>query len=404
MQYYLRRREEALNRIQSKIGQNTRILELSDDPIAASHAVRYESYLARLERFEKNTRYASEHYNLTYGYLNEANEILQKVRELSVAGANGTYAKEDLKNIAVEVNELLKELAALSNAVGPDSKQLFAGDKAFTEPFRLVEGTVEGGGEQMVLRVEYRGAGASRKTEISDRTYAELGMSGGEVFWAEKMQILSTVDATDYRVNGNGAFYIDGVEIPVTTGDTLPAIIAKINDSPAPVKAYIDIETRGLALEGTNAHLIKMEDKAGSVNVLRDLGIIRGNAENDAPNWSDSARVYGGSMFDMVIRVRDALLRGDQDFIGSQGIGGMDLALGNLGARIAQIGSREERVDMAWSRLNREIPDVAASLNRESGLDFADAAMELGMLDFAHRAALQTAAKILPPTLLDFLR
>jgi flagellar hook-associated protein 3 FlgL len=82
----------------------------------------------------------------------------------------------------------------------------------------------------------------------------------------------------------------------------------------------------------------------------------------------------------------------------------MDLALGNLGARIAQVGSREERVDMAWSRLNQEIPAVTASLGRESSLDFADAAMELGMMDFAHRAALQTAAKILPPTLLDFLR
>jgi len=52
-QFYLRRHEEKLAKIQSQIGSQSRIQELRDDPLAASHAVRYESYLARLERFEK---------------------------------------------------------------------------------------------------------------------------------------------------------------------------------------------------------------------------------------------------------------------------------------------------------------------------------------------------------------
>jgi len=62
-------------------------------------------------------------------------------------------------------------------------------------------------------------------------------------------------------VRENGAFYIDGVEIQVNIGDTLPSIVAKINDSAAPVKAYIDMDTRGLVLEGTNAHLIRAKTK-----------------------------------------------------------------------------------------------------------------------------------------------
>ena len=404
MQFYLRRQEEGLSKIQSQIASENRIQELRDDPLAASHAVRYESYLARLERFEKNTLYAKDHYNVAYSYLNEANSILQRVRELAVQGANGTYSAEDLKLMGVEVNELVKELVALSNSVGPDGKQLFAGDKAFTEPFRIVEGMVQGGGENMVVGVEYRGAGASRKTEITDHTYADLDIGGGEAFWAEKMQVFSDVDATDYRVNENGSFFLDGVEIPVAPGDTLPAIVAKINDSPAPVKAYIDPETRGLTLEGTNPHLIRAEDRVGGAAVLRDLGIIRGNMENNAPNWSNAARVSGGSMFDMALRLRDAMFRGDQDFIGSQGIAGMDLAMGNLNARIADVGSRQERVETAWVRLNQEIPDVANGLARESSVNIADAATDLKMMDFAHKASLQTAARILPTTLLDFLR
>ncbi|GHT93170.1 flagellar hook-associated protein FlgL [Spirochaetia bacterium] len=403
MQYYLRRQEEGLNNIQSKIAGQTKILELRDDPLAASHAVRYESYLARLERFEKNTLYARDHYQVTHDYLYATTDVLHRIRDLSVQGANGIYTPDDMKLMASEVNELIKELVSLSNSTGPDGKQVFAGDKAFTEPFRAVEGTVPGGGESMVVRVEYRGAGASRKTEVTDGVYSELDIGGGEAFWAEKMQIMSTVDATDYRTAADGAFFVDGVEIPVNTGDTLHAIVAKINDSPAPVKAYVDPETRGLALEGTNAHLIRMEDRQGS-NVLQELGITRGNTETNAPNWANGARVSGGSVFDMAIRLRDALYRGDQDFVGSQGIGGIDLALNNVTARLADISSRSERAEMTWKRLNQEIPNITAQLSREIGLDFATAAMELAQMDFAHKASLQVAAKILPTTLLDFLR
>ncbi|GHU67196.1 flagellar hook-associated protein FlgL [Spirochaetia bacterium] len=403
IQYRLRRQEEGLSKVNSQIATQKRILNLRDDPLAASHAVRYESYLARLERFEQNTLYARDHYRQQDIYMQQATDVMQKIRELSVQGANGIYTKDDMRNMAVEVNELLKELVSISNSVGPDGNRMFAGDKAFTEPFRIVEGTVQGGGESMVVNVEYRGAGPARNAEITDQTYAQLDIGGGEAFWAERMQIFSTTDATDWRASAAGAFYVDGREIPVTAGDTLPAIVAKINESSAPVKAYIDPDSHGLTLEGTNPHLIRLEDKQGS-RTLEELGVIQFNNDPSAPNWHAGARVSGGSSFDMVLRLRDGLFRGDQDFVGSQGIGGIDLALQNFETRLTEIGSRQERADQAWERLNQEIPNTASYIAREAQINMADAATDLAMMDFAHRAALQAAAKIVPPTLLDFLR
>jgi len=403
-QFYLRRQEERVNNIENQIGTNNRIHRLRDDPLAASHAVRYESYLTRLNRFEENTKKAKEHLDNTHDYLYETTNILQRVRELAVTGANGNYSPDDQKIMAMEVNELLKELVKISNATGPDTRQLFAGDKVFTEPFRLVEGTVEGGEDTVIKRVEYRGTGPSRKVEIGDNMFLDIDLGGDEAFWAERMQVFSTTDATDYRVQAQGGFFIDGVEIGVNIGDTLPSIVAKINDSPAPVKAYIDPISRGLVVEGTSAHLIRMEDKEGGATVLRDLGLISGNLQNNAPNWANTARVYGGSMFDMVIRLRDGLYRGDQEFVGSQGIGGIDLALNNVTMRLADVSSRKERADFAWQRINAQIPNVSNMLGRETGVDLADAMTNLKMAQLAHQASLQTAAKILPPTLLDFLR
>jgi len=403
MQYYLKRQEDAIANLTNQVTSGNKLNQLRNDPLAATHAVRYESYLARLERFENNTLYAKDHFNQIDIYLQRAVDVMQRIRELAVTGANGIYNKEDTRNMAGEVNELLKELVSISNAVGPDGKQLFAGEKAFTEPFRIVEGTVEGGGETLVVNVEYRGAGPARKAEISERTYTELDIGGGEAFWAERMQIFSGVNASAWRSAQDGAFYVDGYEIPVRTGDTLPAVVAKINESGAPVKASVDPETRGLLLTGTNPHLIRVEDKQGS-RTMEELGIIEANNDPSAPNWSPDARVAGGSLFDMVIRLRDAMYRGDQNFIGGLGIGGIDLALNNLETRLTDIGSRQERAMMTWMRLNDEIPNVETMLAREASVNMITAATDLNMMQFAHTAALQTAAKIIPPTLLDFLR
>lgn len=403
IQFRLRRQESDLASLQAKIAGQTKIQELRDDPLGASHAVRYESYLARLGRFENNALYAKDHFKISDGHLRHAQDVMQRIRELAVQGANGTYAGEDLRYMAVEVNELLKELVQISNALGPDGKRLFAGDKAFTEPFRAVEGTVFGGGESMIVRVEYQGSGAARRAEVAENAFSNLDLSGGEAFWAERMQITSTTDATAYRAVAEGAIFVDGYRVDVAPGDTVHGIAAKINESAAPVKAFVDPVTKGLALEGTNAHLIRLEDAQGS-SILTDLGILRTSTAPGAPLWHPSAKVSGGSAFDMVIRLRDALFSGDTESVGSRGIAGLDLALGNIGERLADIGSRQERVELTWKRINEEIPDVTANLARVSSLDFAQAATDLGMLEFARKAALQTAAKVIQPTLLDFLR
>jgi flagellar hook-associated protein 3 FlgL len=403
VQYRLRRKEEGIAGIKSQIEEGTRLHELRDDPYAASHAVRYDSYIARLQRFEKNTMDAKLDFEFTGGYLSQANDIMQRIRELAVQGANGTYSPEETRIMGNEVNELLKELVSIANATDKEGLRLFAGDKGFTEPFRIVEGSVDGIGEAAMIRAEYRGAGASRRQEITDRTYIKMDISGGEVFWAEKMQIASTNNAENYQAPAETSMFIDGIEIPVNQGDNVLAIAQKINDSAAPVKAYLDPQTRGLVIEGTEPHLIRMEDAQNST-VLQDLGLIKQVSEEGAPNFANSARVTGGSMFDVVIGLRDALLRGDQMYVGGQGLGGIDQAMANLRTRMSDMGSRSERVQSTWQRLNMEIFNVTGSLDQAAGLDLASAALELGMMDMAHKAALQTAARILPPTLLDFLR
>ncbi|MBO4732539.1 MAG: flagellar biosynthesis protein FlgL, partial [Spirochaetaceae bacterium] len=120
IQYNMRLQESKLNKANNKMGSQERIQQLRDDPVAAGHLVRYKSYSTRLQTFEKNAQKIADNYSVTEGYINQSLQIMQRVRELAVTSAHGTYSKEDLRNMSTEVDELLKELLVNANATGPE--------------------------------------------------------------------------------------------------------------------------------------------------------------------------------------------------------------------------------------------------------------------------------------------
>ena len=114
VQYRLRNHESKLNTVNNQLGSQRRIQQLRDDPIAAGHLVRYQSFKGRIDTFETNAQTVTERLTFREGYMNDSLQIMQRVRELAVAGANGTYTKEDLGNMAGEVDNIGIAVKSLS--------------------------------------------------------------------------------------------------------------------------------------------------------------------------------------------------------------------------------------------------------------------------------------------------
>ena len=110
MQYYARLRESQLNNVQNQIASQSRIQELRDDPAAAAHSTRYSSYLNRLKRYSENIEYAQNRHRETEVYMQETVNILHRVRELAIQGANGTYTLDDQRALAMVFNKILNQL------------------------------------------------------------------------------------------------------------------------------------------------------------------------------------------------------------------------------------------------------------------------------------------------------
>jgi flagellar hook-associated protein 3 FlgL len=409
MQFWTRRRERDMATAETKMARQTRIENLRDDPLAAARAVRYDSVGVRLERYEKNAAWADDQYKVTEGYVRQTIDVAQRLREIAVQGANGTFTKEDQKYMAQEVDQLLGEMVSMANARGPDGSFIFSGDKSRTQPFREISGTAPGAAGEVLVGVQYLGAQGGPSAEVSEGDYMPLSPGGSDVFWAERQQAVSGFDARDWRAAADSTILVDGVGIGIKAGDNVYAVAAKINDSGAAVKASIDPRSFSLSLETTTAHQLRLEDLPAAAGApdgggaLKELGLLSGIGK--APdNWAPSARVSGGSLFDVAIRLRDSLNRGDVLETGGAALAGMDAGMDNLNRRVAEIGARSQRLQAVESRLNREIPDTAKLASEETDLDLTKAITDYKMLDYAHKASLGFSGRLFSRSLLDFLR
>jgi len=414
MQFWLRRREREMASLETKMARQSRIENLRDDPLAAARAVRYDSAGLRLQRYEKNALAAGDQYRVAEDYVRQAIDVTQRLREIAVQGANGVYTKEDQKYMAQEVDELLSELVSLANSRGPDGGYLFSGSKSKTEPFRSIEGSAPGAAGSVLVGLQYLGAPGGPEAEVSEGESIPLALNGADIFWAEEQQAISTTDARDWRAAEDAIFLVDGKSVQVKAGDNVYAVVAKINDSGAAVKASIDPRTFSLSLETTIPHQMRVEDAparegepaaagAPAGTVLKELGLVAQTGK--APdNWAPGARVAGGSLFDAAIRLRDSLNKGDIFETGGAALASIDGGLQNLSRRVAEIGSRCERLESVASRLNREIPDMAKLESQEADIDMASAITDYRMLEYARNASLGLAGRLFPKTLLDFLR
>lgn len=403
MQYHMKLRQWKMNKMQNKMAEQTRIQELRDDPAAAAHSSRYKSYTMRLEKYSKNIEFVESKHRLSESYMQESLDILHRVREIAVQGSNGIYGKDEYYAMATEVNQLLEEAISLSNAKGGDGTTLFAGSKTGTDAFKKLEGHVKGIEGRVVTQVMYDGNIAQNQVEISDGNSIPANIPGNTVFWAEQQQIFSSTNALDYQVPEDTSFVIDGVEIGVTQGDNIHNIISKINNADVAVKADLDPVRNSIVLQTSVSHQIWMEEQPGST-VLQDLGLTVESGVDPPHNIAPSAQVFGGSVFDTIIQLRDNLYQGDTESIGSRGLKGIDTAMSNMLHKIAEVGSYGERIQIVGQRVASETLEMTARDSKLTDIDMAEAAMNLKMLETTHSAALKTAARIIQPTLLDFLR
>ncbi len=404
----LGRHQTEMDRSQNTLSTGRSVELPRDNPIAATNQMLYRTRLTEIDQYRQNIDESRSKLNEVDTALQSALRIFQRLRVLAVQGAHGIYSNFERKEAAAsEINELLEEIVTIANSRGATGKPIFGGYETGTEetpdPFVAIYQTLTAGNQgDAMTGVEYRGNIGRVLREVATGEYMEVNVPGNQVFWATNQVLTSNRDTADYKSETNQTIRIDGKEISISAGDTIDTIIEKINNAGLSLRASKGIRDN-LVLETTTPHQIWLED-VGSGTVLRDLGLINPDYQNPPNNFDPTVTVDGMSIFEMVIQLRDDLVRGDQEVVGGRDLGLIDMALDNILRHVSTVGARQNRVDELARRAEYEKTNVTEMLASNEGIDYAESIMNFRWLESVHQYALAVGARTIRPTLMDFLR
>lgn len=101
---------EGLQKSLERLSSGKRINRASDDAAGLAISQKMEAQIRGLRQASRNSLDGVSLIQTAEGALNEVHAMLQRMRELSVQGANGVYAEEDLSALANEMKELTEQI------------------------------------------------------------------------------------------------------------------------------------------------------------------------------------------------------------------------------------------------------------------------------------------------------
>lgn len=159
-------------KLQEQISTGKQVNLASDDPVAFSDLAMLKARGARLHQYGRNIDVARQRLSLEEASLSQATNILTRLHELSIQGANDTLTAADRKLMSNEVQGLSKSLVALANTQDANGLPIFGGFQS-AQPFQ--QATPDG-------PVFYKGDAYEVEQVVGDHEKVTVGFSGHEVF------------------------------------------------------------------------------------------------------------------------------------------------------------------------------------------------------------------------------
>jgi len=113
-----------------KLSSGQQINRAGDDASGLAVSEKMRSQIRGLNQANRNIQNGISFIQATEGYLQETQDILQRVRELSVQSANGIYSDEDRMQIQVEVSQLVAEVDRIASQAQFNGMNMLTGSFA----------------------------------------------------------------------------------------------------------------------------------------------------------------------------------------------------------------------------------------------------------------------------------
>ncbi len=341
----LNKNRSEMSELQTQAASQKRINKPSDDPVGTTKLLSSRTDAKGIEQYLKNLDFAQTFLNFTDQSLEEMTNSLIRAKELALSQANDPSSSEmTRKAVATEIRQLYNQALQVANRkLG--NRFIFGGYGTTDAPFQA-DGAYKGDRGEIMI-------------EINKGAYVAMNLPGDVVFLGR---------------DAKGAGVLNSV--PMSPGELMDTQMNEVKDE------------------------IKKKHDEGSIRAPASVS----KALDKLSDFGDmSVFMDGQNVFKVLADLETGMVANDKAAI-QDAIDKIDGAMDQIVHARAKVGSRVMNLQNTVDSLQKASVDEKAKQSTIEDVDAYEIFSSLSQNESTLKATMSASAKILQPSLLDFLR
>ena len=352
----LQKNRTDLGELQNQASTQKRVNKPSDDPVAAARVLSSRTEERGSGQFLKNIQQARSFLEFTDQSLNEFTEVLMRLKELAIQQANDAGSSADTRRAAAEeVEQTFNQAIQIGNRKLGE-RFIFGGFQTVSSPFDR-EGV-------------YKGDTGDLKIHINKDAFVPMNLAGDRIFVG-----------ADLAKDGTSR---EGTATPKNLNE------------------LVEVQ------EGENEERIRRENedhehetvtlRAPASNATRGERFVEASADPQ-----QQASESGVNILKTIKNFEIALKTGDKEEVQST-IDLLDRSMSQIIRARSQVGARIQTLNHTEESLRKAITDNKIASSNLEDADLLQVVSDINKTDAAFKATLDTSARLVQRSLLDFLK
>jgi flagellar hook-associated protein 3 FlgL len=382
--------QTAVNDQVKYLSSGKRVLTAKDDAIAFGTLSGYKDTQQNIEKYRRNINQAESHNRLQEVSFNDAEDVMQQLKQVFIQANNGSLNTDDLQALAGIAENSQQHLLNTANTKDENGGYIFSGYQTDIKPFS----------QQPDKSVIYLGDNGVRELQIAKNILVETNQTGNDAF--EKVPNELGDFSASYNVNTSGIAVASAVISDPGNYDDVnfPPGYQFTFTSPADLNVT---DSNGVSVFSTNAYAPGQTIAFNGVEVKLNGNPLPGDDFVLTPQENISIFDTVKSAIDWMNQGKNPVNQVQHNVDYDEILGQIDQALNHMTSRRVDAGVRLSLIDVQESNhLDTEL-HVAKGRASIEDIDFAKAVASFEQAQVSLQAAQQSFVQIKSLSLFNYL-
>jgi len=387
----------SLSKTMEQLSTGQRINSAADDAAGLAISTKMTSQIRGLNQAVRNANDGVSLLQTAEGAMIEMNNMLQRMRELSVQSASDTYTSTDRGALDDEFQQLKSEITRIAANTQWNGMNILNGNNNF--------GEVSGDNQLVKFQV---GANASQTININFKDFTFTPSGTAATPSVTTLNFAAKTAGTDTaRLTGTMGTVNFDVSFTALGADPSASDVTSLASSlQTSLRAYSGLEGVTVAAAGETITITDATGKAASAFTFKTAAGAAATTPNVQVTYANgtasSAAAPSGGVFSSSLAGADVTSQANAN----SAVGYIDTALASVNDERSTIGATINRLNYAADNLTNVSQNASASRSRILDTDYASATTELARSQIIQQAATAMLAQAnqQPQTVLSLLK